>query len=109
MRLFVVSVVKVTKIVPLLALCVGFALAQIPPEQKATAAVPGDASDPLQPIRHLIDTGHRNPSVDSGASTDAGGCYGIPPFSVGRGTKAPNPRGAGEKPPQAAPATKASF
>jgi hypothetical protein len=50
-----------------------------------------------------------NPSADSVASTDPGGCYGIP-FSlcaqqatphIGRGTKALNPGGAGAKPPQA--------
>ncbi len=57
-----------------------------------------------------------NPSADSVASTDPGGCCGIPPFAIcsqklpiGRGTKALNPGGAGAKPPQAAPATQPSF
>ena len=51
-----------------------------------------------------------NPSAGSVASTDAGGCYGIPLLAcaqtgtphIGRGTKALNPGGAGAKPPQAA-------
>ena len=54
-----------------------------------------------------------NPSADSVASTDPGGCYGIPlsltarrNFPIGRGTKALNPGGAGAKPPQAASAPK---
>ena len=49
-----------------------------------------------------------NPSADSVASTDTGGCYGVPLFAIwrvklhiGRGTKAPNPGGVGAKPPQA--------
>ena len=49
-----------------------------------------------------------NPSADSVASTDTGGCYGVPlPLSgplilpIGRGTKALNPGGVGAKPPQA--------
>jgi hypothetical protein len=52
-----------------------------------------------------------NPSADSVASTDSGGCCGIPLSAVcrqkariGRGTKALNPGGVGAKPPQAAPA-----
>lgn len=54
-----------------------------------------------------------NPSADSVASTDSGGCCGIPLSAVcrqkariGRGTKALNPGGAGAKPPPAAPAPK---
>ena len=54
-----------------------------------------------------------NPSADSVASTDHGGCYGHPPFAIcsqklpiGRGTKALNPGGAGAKPPQAPPPPK---
>ena len=46
-----------------------------------------------------------NPSADSVASTDAGGCCGIPLSAgcrhkahIGRGTKAQNPGGAGAKP-----------
>ena len=53
-----------------------------------------------------------NPSADSVASTDTGGCYGIPlslsglmKLPIGRGTKALNPGGAGAKPPQAASPT----
>ena len=52
-----------------------------------------------------------NPSADSVASTDSGGCCGIPLSAVcrqkariGRGTKAQNPGGTGAKPPQAASA-----
>ena len=52
-----------------------------------------------------------NPSADSVASTDSGGCCGIPLSAVcrqkahiGRGTKAQNPGGVGAKPPQSAPA-----
>jgi hypothetical protein len=50
-----------------------------------------------------------DPSADSVASTDAGGCPRRPPFSIcsqrlpiGRGAKAINPRGAGAKPSPAA-------
>ena len=57
-----------------------------------------------------------NPSADSVASTDSGGCCGIPLSAVcrqkariGRGTKAQNPGGAGAKPPQAAPAPNLPF
>ena len=49
-----------------------------------------------------------NPSPDSVASTDNRGMRQRPPFAIwplelpiGRGTKAPNPGGAGAKPPQA--------
>jgi hypothetical protein len=49
-----------------------------------------------------------NLSADSVASTDTGGCQGVPPVAnlpmklpIGRGTKAPNPGGVGAKPPQA--------
>jgi hypothetical protein len=49
-----------------------------------------------------------NPSADSVASTDTGGCYGVPLSAIwpvkppiGRGTKALNPGGVGAKPPQA--------
>jgi hypothetical protein len=49
-----------------------------------------------------------NPSADSVASTDTRGMLWRPPFaiwpvklSIGRGTKALNPGGAGAKPPQA--------
>jgi hypothetical protein len=57
-----------------------------------------------------------NPSADSVASTDTGGCCGIPLSAVcrqkariGRGTKAQNPGGAGAKPLQTTPATQSSF
>jgi hypothetical protein len=49
-----------------------------------------------------------NPSADSVASTDAGGCYRHPPFAlwlqklpIGRGTKAINPGVRGKAPPAA--------
>ena len=49
-----------------------------------------------------------NPSAESVASTDAGGCCGIPFHlllakepTIGRGTQALNPGSAGAKPPQA--------
>jgi predicted Zn-dependent protease len=67
----VAKIAQVASIILLFSLGVRCAPAQASPEQHPTAAASTVPSDPLQPIRHLIDTGHPQQALEQIAALKA--------------------------------------